>query len=299
MDKLKEYIHFCLTNNINNKILGETSHHHILPNKLFPEYSNLEEFQWNGVYLKHADHYYAHWLITESIDNNSMLYAFCAMHFKDFKLKRIKEEDLLHESIIEEKMKLRNMLVSENNLKRYKEGTLFGGYKYCRIKSRNKRNKTLEENPNIVENANKKHRETINNEEWKKTTGVLQILKRKETISNIEGYEEQRISRFLDSYKEYQQTDEYKNNKFKRDVTQSKINKIVIFNKYHEVIYCIPYLFNRFCAEHNLPKNSLLTSIRTGVPLYNTNYKLEQAKEKGYDRYEGWYAKQFIPEIIN
>ena len=112
------------------------------------------------------------------------------------------------------------------------------------------------------------------------------------------GYEEQRVSRFLVSYKEYQQTDEYKNNKFKKDVAQSKINRIVIFNEYNEEVYCIPYLFNRFCDEHNLPRNSLLTSIRTGTPLYNTKYKIEQAKIKGYDKYKGWYAKQFSPEMV-
>lgn len=298
LDKLKEYINFCLTKNVNNKILGETSHHHILPNKLFPEYSDLVKFQWNGVHLKHADHYYAHWLITESLDSSSMLYAFCAMHFKDFKLKRIKEEDLLHKNIIEEKMKLRNLLVTENNLKRHKDGTLFGGYKYCRIKSKDKRNKTLEANPHIIENANKKHSETINNEEWKKTTGVEQVLKRKETISKIDYYEEQRVGRFLDSYKNYQMTDEYKQNKFKRDVNQSKLNNIIVYNKDNEVMYCVPYLFGRFCRDNGMPEYSLCNTITSCKPLYGTKYLLEKAKQKGYDKYEGWYAIQYSPEKV-
>lgn len=40
-------------------------------------------------------HYYAHYLLTEAIDNHSMLLAFTAMHNKDIKNGRITKADLI------------------------------------------------------------------------------------------------------------------------------------------------------------------------------------------------------------
>ncbi len=296
--KLEEYINFCLEKNQNKNIVGATSHHHILPNKLFPEYSDLNENQWNGTYLLYADHYYAHWLITEAIDSHSQLYAFCAMHYKDFTLGRIKECDLLKPDIIHEKMKQRNILVSENNKRRSEEGTLFNGYVYCRETAKNKRNKTLSENPELVERMNNNHKLTINDENWKNTTGKEKVRKWKENRLNNDKYDENRVVKFLESFNQTKQPDKYKQNKFRSDVAQSKINKITIYNKYNEVMFCIPYLFGRFCKENNLPGCALFNTIKTKRPLYSTNYLLQKAKLKGYDKYEGWYATMYTPEMV-
>ena len=92
-EKLKEYVNFCMNNNQNSIVPSKTSHHHILPNKLFPKYSDLKENPWNGTHLLYSDHYYAHWLLTEAIDNYSMIFSFCAMHSKDFVNKRLSKED--------------------------------------------------------------------------------------------------------------------------------------------------------------------------------------------------------------
>lgn len=290
MQKLHEYVDFCIDNNVKSKIQGETSHHHILPSSIFNEYLNLKENSWNGVHLTYYNHYYAHWLITEAIDNISMIYAFCAMHFKDVKLKRINKEDLLSEEMISIKMKKRNEYIKESNKRKYKTGTLFGGYKYCRLKSKSKRDETLQANPHILENAKLKHKETKCNLHWKETVGKKQVEKRKETIRNIDKYEENRVNKFKESYKIYQQTDEYITNKFKKDVKQSKINNVTIFNKRGDVVYCVPYLFKRFCNENHLPTSALLNTIYTKNPLYLTEYLLNKAKQKGLEKFEGWYA---------
>ena len=107
--KLQEYVNFCIDNNQNDRIQGKTSHHHILPNKLFPEYSNLKENDWNGSHLLYSDHYYAHWLLTESIDEFTMLYAFCAMHNKDFANNRLSVEDLINPNDFQNKMQERGI----------------------------------------------------------------------------------------------------------------------------------------------------------------------------------------------
>lgn len=85
LEKLEEYIDYCILNNQEKRIKGKTSHHCILPTSLFSEYSKLKENIWNGSHLLHDEHYYVHWLLTKAIDNHGMLSAFCAMHSKDKK----------------------------------------------------------------------------------------------------------------------------------------------------------------------------------------------------------------------
>jgi hypothetical protein len=107
-EKLEQCIEYCIYKNQENSITGKTSYHHILPRKLFPEYSNLNENPWNGVHLLHSDHYYVHWLLTEAIDSYSMLNAFCSMHNKDTKNGRIEEKDLIPADEFQKKMEERS-----------------------------------------------------------------------------------------------------------------------------------------------------------------------------------------------
>ena len=115
-EKLKQYILFCMENNYRKKIKYKTSYHHILPKSLFEEYSNLKENPWNGSHLLYSDHYYAHWLLTEAIDNYSMLSAFCAMHNTDIKNGRIIEKDLIPADEFQKKMEERNKEISKLRL---------------------------------------------------------------------------------------------------------------------------------------------------------------------------------------
>jgi hypothetical protein len=110
LDRLNQYISFCIDNNQNEKIKGETSYHHILPQAkdCFPEYKDLNTNKWNGTHLSYSDHYYAHWLLTEAIDSYSQLSAFCAMHNMDTKIGRIDESDLISPNKFQEKMELRS-----------------------------------------------------------------------------------------------------------------------------------------------------------------------------------------------
>lgn len=80
--KLIEYIDMCLLKDTESHIPGETDHHHIIPkaNDCFPEYINLTENPWNGVFLKHTDHFEAHKLISEALDVYSQVSAFYKMY---------------------------------------------------------------------------------------------------------------------------------------------------------------------------------------------------------------------------
>jgi hypothetical protein len=97
-EKLIKYVEFCIENDQQEKIKFKTSHHHILPQAKglpFKNFSNLKENFWNGTHLLHKDHYYAHWLLCESVDHYSIISSFYAMNYKDLRNKRLKECELI------------------------------------------------------------------------------------------------------------------------------------------------------------------------------------------------------------
>ena len=49
------------------RIKGKTELHHVLPKSMFPEYKNLREHSWNGVYLTAREHFICHWLLTKMV----------------------------------------------------------------------------------------------------------------------------------------------------------------------------------------------------------------------------------------
>ena len=94
-EKLEQYIEYCIYKNQNSRIEAKSAHHHILPKALFDEYKDLKQNLWNGTHLLYSDHYYAHWLLAEAIEDAGQLEAFCKMHNGDTKLGRIDESDLI------------------------------------------------------------------------------------------------------------------------------------------------------------------------------------------------------------
>ena len=64
------------------RVTGETELHHVLPKSIFPEYANLVEHKWNGVYLTYKEHIICHRLLfkmTEGLDKSKMFYALVRM----------------------------------------------------------------------------------------------------------------------------------------------------------------------------------------------------------------------------
>jgi len=80
VEKLKLYIDFCINRNTDKS--ENTEDHHILPkNKnCFPEYKSLKKYPWNKSTLKYEDHYIAHSLLCDAIDDNSVYFAWNAMN---------------------------------------------------------------------------------------------------------------------------------------------------------------------------------------------------------------------------
>lgn len=138
--RLDIYLDFCESNALANIERGQTVKHHILPRAKrlpFNQYADLNKNEWNCVILTNYNHYYAHFLLSEAINHHSILHAFCAMHNKDIKLKRIKENELISEEKYNEIYTKRNKLSSEylleiieiNGVKKTRAGHLNAGRK--------------------------------------------------------------------------------------------------------------------------------------------------------------------------
>lgn len=77
-DFLIWYILYCHSA-IENDNTIKTEKHHILPKKLFPEFSNLNKNSWNLATLNLTDHFYVHYLLSKAINSKSTRFAFNMM----------------------------------------------------------------------------------------------------------------------------------------------------------------------------------------------------------------------------
>jgi len=194
-DKLLEYINFCINNDKSKKVLDKngysrSSHHHILPVALFEEYSNLKENQWNGTHLLYSDHYYAHWLLTEAIEDYGMLSAFYAMHNKDIKNGRINEEDLIPAEEFQRKMEERKYLKRkwDNEIIVNDKGEISTNINEV-AKKISKTKKSKEWKETIGNSSKKKELETKTSEKWLNEVGYEQYRKHKDLL-NSENWKE-------------------------------------------------------------------------------------------------------------
>ena len=109
---VNKYINFCFNNSTEYK-KGKTARHHILPKAVFPQFTNLKEFPWNGIHLSNDNHYIAHALLFEAIDNISVASAWYAMNNKNY----FNNEPLilLGSSLYGQLLQKRNKQVSESS----------------------------------------------------------------------------------------------------------------------------------------------------------------------------------------
>lgn len=137
----------------------------------FIQFSNLKENDWNGTHLTYANHYYAHWLLYEAINHQSVVFSFCAMHYKDFTLKRIKEEDLLPPEIVQECMENRSIHYNEwlntlgedglTNIERRVKNTVLSEETLKKKSDRMKGGNNIVHIPGVVEKILKTKSDTI------------------------------------------------------------------------------------------------------------------------------------------
>jgi hypothetical protein len=77
---IKKYLNFIQTRKT-VYVPKETHLHHILPKAkdMFPQYKNLKEYSWNGIYLTPREHFVAHWILSKAFPGSSQGRAFYNM----------------------------------------------------------------------------------------------------------------------------------------------------------------------------------------------------------------------------
>ncbi len=140
-----------------------TAKHHILPQAkmCYPEFVDLKENEWNGCYLTHQNHYIAHFLLAQSIDNRSVIFAWNAMKNKD---KHLRDIDI------------------------YEDSSEYGELMKKAKKAFSDDSKILESNGLTKgQNRGKRCSNTKSDPEWKNTTGRDSAKKFNETMEIIDG----------------------------------------------------------------------------------------------------------------
>ena len=318
--KLQEYVNYCIVNNQINRVQGKTSHHHILPNKLFPEYSNLKENSWNGTHLLYADHYYAHWLLTEAIDDYSMLHSFCAMHYKDFANNRLSEENLINLEEFQNKMEERGLKHSEyltntNNgpsiakeaakkmmATKLKPIIINGIETTIHKESIVKRVKTVTEpiiingiETTIAKESSKKYSKTITeeyiNDEFEVTTKAKERSKK---------YSKTVTAEYVDSDGNITTKAKERSKIVSAKLMSSDCNKgennpnakiIAIYDNNDNTVAVSRGNFIDTCDRLQLPSNLLAISYKTGVKILTSNAGRTIARKTNREHLIGYYAK--------
>ena len=294
LEKLEHYIDFCIENNRQKRISGKLSYHHILPQATslpFKSFANLKENSWNGTYLLYSDHYYAHWLLTEAIEDYSQLTAFCAMHNKDIKLGRIEEKDLIPKEEFQKKMEEKQISINiMMNLKKGKEPSK-------KEKSIAKLKETLsiigEDGLTIPQRRVYKHLNTklfsIDKEglnSFERTTIKMKKTRNKIGLDGLNSFQRGGLKTSL-TLNEVQELGLTKaQEKGMRGSKNPSAKKIFIYNEKDIIMFKCFGNFKKICEDNDLPNKALVMSYRNN----NKIFKGPKTRPGKYISYIGWYA---------
>jgi len=186
VDKLNEYIDFCLENRVPYKKF-ETNNHHILPKAKSLPFTKFIDSEWNLVNLTLLDHLKAHSILNEAIEHFAIINSLSLLEkinktqTKETLKRRAKlqseymNEEVEIEGIVQSRGKHRGKNISKGikNSEKTKRGS----------EKRKKLVNSDEWKNTVGKECNRKHSETINSKEWKETTGKIQKRKRKKSMN--------------------------------------------------------------------------------------------------------------------
>jgi hypothetical protein len=316
INKVYEYVDFCLNADNKIKIKNVTSHHHILPNCLFKEYAKLSKHKYNGSHLTYYQHYYAHFLFTEAINDESQLFAFCAMHFKDLKLKRISPDELISEDVFNQKMKERDLYSSIRNKNMVTAKSLSSG-KILKVTKEEFENSDdlvgsttgfggehLKGTISIIENGVVKR---INKSEYTNQQTLLSgkiIVRDKENKNIIVRTDDERYLSgelvHINKGKKLKYPQKFYDFIKNRDISKSKnpsAKIIIIFNSDDEPIYYCNGNFLEVCKYNNLSYNLFARTYKNNSKIVFDFSKsrvcdITRIKNSTHYQYVGWYARK-------
>jgi len=262
--KLKNYLKFCSENQLKEPIKGKTSYHHILPkaDSCFPEFADLKVNEWNGVHLLYSDHYIAHSLLHDAVNNNSIAYSWFAMNNMDLKNKNINGIKLIGAEKHQELMEKRSKIASEHQ------------------KGKIPWNKGLtKENDFRVQKQSNSQKNIKKSSEHKKKLSESKLNK----VTVIDLYDN--IKKQISKYEFDNNKERFKGVNYGKPLGLGKKNPMAkqrhIIDKNGNIMHVVNGNFNLLCEEYNLPKSSLYNTLKSGKGLCKTKYN-------NFEGFIGW-----------
>ena len=317
--KLEEYIDFCFNNSTEYE-KSKTQLHHILPRSLFKEYIKISENIWNGVHLTNDNHYIAHFLLHQAVEDISIASSWYAMNNKNYKLGE--PLTLIGSENYALAIEKRNELVSNNakdkviakclktnkNLKVSKEefdnndnlvGATKGKYTgklkntvsvylkddFYNIFRINKDDFDVNIHESVLKNAviakdKDNNRVRVHKDDIRLKTGELTGLNK-----NIKITEEQKIKT----------KETIKKNGGRSGSKNSNAKIIVVFDSFDNPMYFSHANFETVCKREDLPFNLLKKTIKNNNIITIDNkpkWVATKYKNRGLMKFIGWYARE-------
>lgn len=298
-EKLEKYISFCIENDQGIHTVGITEYHHILPKakRLFPQFSNLKENNWNGTFLTYENHYIAHALLVNAIDNESVIYAWNRINqFSETKSieligsKKYKELRENHSKIVTHYNKTR-VITHETKLKMGASNkglvtvfdTVTKKHKKVTKEEFNNNPLLLGGTPGMVSVMDSRDGSTkqVTKKEFEKYDYYIHNTKGLVVAIDIRDG-----SRVQITQKQFDETEYYYGN---------TIKKMNIFDKNGEVIHHLPRpLFREYAKANKMPINKFLNSAKNNGEIINFEFNRisdeVRAFNKGHLKFVGWYS---------
>lgn len=267
---LIEYINFCIKNNEQKHTPHKTARHHILPQcKFLPFelYSDLNINYWNGVYLTHDNHYIAHSMLHDAINNFYIGSAW--YHMSNINKFTTNEVNLISR---DEHKKLQEKANMQNSIRMSK---------WCK-----------EVDENGITNIQKAHIKRVESGYNDIDENGLNAHQRTaiKAASTMKEKDENGMSIYEKSFIKAKKT--MKENNHSKGNKNPKAKRINIYNYKNELMFECNGNIDETIKKHNLP-GVLIKSYRAGgLPIFQTRNSKLLANKYNNLMFIGWFAKE-------
>lgn len=306
IETLKSYIDFCLTNS------GEKGdRHHILPRSLFPEYENLTEHPWNCAVLTPDKHYIAHAMLSVSLNEPSMDFAWYAMNNKNYNDPPI---HLIGADAYAELIEKRNKSCSERMKNKVQALDTKTG-KFVQVTK-----EEFDKTETLVGSTIGRGGEHLRNQVSVLIDGVAKRISKEDFDPNIHKHFRSKKATYKDKDGNLItcSTDDErvisgelvginKNKELSKERREEisiqrkvlglakgsknpRARKIEIYDNEDTLVAVCHGNFSEVCEEIGINATSLYNVLRNGKRLYDLKRTQTWAKNHGYEKFIGWYA---------
>lgn len=312
--KLIKYVDFCIENHNENLQIGEN--HHILSRTVFPEYIDLKVYTWNLSRLSPYNHYIAHSMLYDAIDNTTFAYAWYAMNNKNFIQEKQMPIELIGEELYTKLILNRNEMHSEFLKNKVFAKCLITGNRVRVTKEEFDNNDNLvgttkgytvehlKNTISVIDQDGKIKRISKESEEYLtgnfvgSTKGRSVYKDKQGNFFSCFGDDPRVMSGELVGINKGKKSSKESIEKYKKSRKGQRPSaiKCVIFNEKNEPMYYSNGNFGEIKKKYGLPSKLYDTMKNNNtldfITYYDSLYNNTKSRMKKYLKYHGWYVRK-------